>query len=402
MTALNANRSHSIPARKADMRSDSGAANITSKIIAAVLSLLLLLFSLAGPMGVITSAYAGTAGLAETKTSPRSALIPQDCTATPTDPSCTQTPSPSPSPSPTPSPSPSPTPSPTLSPTPTKTPKPTPTRTPRPTPTTATGFLPTPGITPSPSSTATPLGTGTVTATPSATGADQTPTSTATAVPVTNNNDGTPPGNHKGGGLPVPFILFMTSALLILGMVSVIAFVFLRMRGSLSPVPQAKLPSSGARPWSRWRGHSLHENTNMNGIPFIVEGERAAYNSPFLPGPGGIAANNQPQVPFGYTLPPANWGPGSAPTNIPQALFSDAPTQSIMPQNSFLQQEQGSGPIRFRAAGDNNTAPDHQSFPTQNMQPPPRSSPSDEQLRRLAQQRLIVPPDEPQNEDWIR
>src|SRR6266851_5073412 len=218
------------------MRSDSGAANITSKIIAALLSLLLLLFSLAGPMGVITRAYAGTAGLAETKTSPRSALI--DCTTTPTDPSCTQTPSPSP------------TLSPTLSPTPTKTPKPTPTRTPRPTPTTATGFLPTPGITPSPSSTATPQGTGTVTATPSATGADQTPTSTSTAVPVPKNNGGTSHGTPPGGRPLLPFILFMTSALLILGMVSVIAYVFLR--GYLSPVPQSNLRPSGARPWSRW------------------------------------------------------------------------------------------------------------------------------------------------------
>jgi len=140
----------------------------------------------------------------------------------------------------------------------------------------------------------------------------------------------------------------------------------------------------------------------MNGVPFVVEGERAAYNGPFLPGPGSTAANNQPQVPFGYTLPPANWRAVSAPTNIPQVPFSGAPPQPTMPQNSFLQQEQGSGPIRFRAAGDNNTAPDQQPFPTQNMQPPPRSATSDEQLRRLAQQRLIVPPDEPQNEDWIR
>jgi len=71
-----------------------------------------------------------------------------------------------------------------------------------------------------------------------------------------------------------------------------------------------------------------------------------------------------------------------------------------MPQNSFLQQ--GSEPISFRAAGDTNTAPDQQPFPTQNMQPPQSSAPSNKQLRRLAQQRLIVPPEEHQNEDWIR
>ena len=401
------------------MRSDSGAANITSKIIAAMLGLLLLLFSLAGLMGAITRAYAGTANLVGTATAPRSGasythhasvLIPQDtptatCTPTPTD-TPTHTPTPTRRPTPTPTPTPIP-------PTPTPTPIP-------PTPTPTTGITPTPGstavprffssffflcgpgITPSPGSTATPQGTVTVTAVPTTTtGADQTPTPTPSVVPVANNtNGGTLHGTPPGGGPSIPFILITASVLLILGMVFVIAFVFLR--GSLSPVPQAKLPSSGARPWSRWRGHSLHENTNINGVPFIVEGERAAYNGPFLPGPGGIATNNQPQVPFGYTLPPANWGPGSAPTNIPQALFSDASTQSTMPQYSFLQQEQGSGPIRFRAAGDNNTAPDQQPFPTQNMQPPPRSTLSDEQLRRLAQQRLIVPPDEPQSEDWIR
>src|SRR6266567_2513544 len=352
------------------MRSDSGVANITSKIIAAVLSLLLLLFSLAGLMGVITRAYAGTANLVKTEIPPRSGasythhapalVVPKEPgTGTPTD-------------------------------------TPTPTNT----PTTAPGQTPTPGATSTPGSTATPQGTGTATAIPTATSADQTPTSTATAVPVTNNNGGTPPGTKTGGGSPLPFILITASVLLILGMVSVVAFVLLR--GSMSPVPQAKSRSGRAQPWSRWRGHNLLGNTNINGVPFIVEGERAAtaYNGPFLPAPGGIAANNQPQVPFGNTLPPANWKPGSAPTNIPQVPFSSAPAQPTMPQNSFLQQ--GSEPISFRAAGDNNTAPDQQPFPTQNMQPPPSSAPSDKQLRRLAQQRLIVPPEEHQNEDWIR
>jgi hypothetical protein len=405
------------------MRSDPGVANITSKIIAMVLSLLLLLFSLAGSVGVITRAYAGTANLAETATAsrlgasythPASVLIPQDM---PTD---TCTPTPTDTPTPTPTHTPTPTPTPTRRPTPTPTP-PTPTPTPiPPTPTPTPGITPSPGgtavprffssffflcgpgITPTPGSTATPQGTGTATAIPTATGTDLTPTPTPSVVPVTNNNGGTPPGINTGGGSPLPFILITASVLLILGMVSVVAFVLLR--GSMSPVPQARLRPGGALPWSRLGGHNLHGNTNINGVPFIVEGERAAtaYNGPFLPAPGGIAANNQPQVPFGYISPPANWRPGSAPTNIPQAPFSGAPTQSTMPQNSFLQQEQGSGPIRFRAAGDNNTAPNQQPFPTQNMQPPPRSTPSEEQLRRLAQQRLIVPPEQTQNEDWIR
>jgi hypothetical protein len=401
---LNANRPHSIPARKANMRSDSGVGNITSKIIAAVLSFLLLLFSLAGLTGVITRAYAGTANLVKTEiplrsgssyTHHASVLVPEEATTTDT-PTDTPTPTPTPTNTPTPTPTPTPTrtprPTPTPSPTPTDTPTPTPTHTP--TPTTAPGFTPTPG------STATPQGTATATVIPTATGTDLTPTLTPSVVPVTNNNGGTPPATKTGGGSPIPFILITASVLLILGMVSVVAFVFLR--GSLSPVPQAKLRPSGALPWRRLGGHNLHGNTNINGVPFVVEGDRSAtaYNGPFLPGPGGTAANNQPQVPFGYSLPPANWRPGSAPTNIPQAPFSGAPTQSTMPQNSFLQQ--GSGPIRFRAAGDNNTAPNQQPFPTQNMQPPPSSTPSEEQLRRLAQQRLIAPPEEPQNEDWIR
>ena len=386
------------------MRSDSGVANITSKIIAAVLSLLLLLFSLAGLMGVITRAYAGTANLVETATAPRSGasythhapalVVPNEPgTGTPTD---TPTPTNTPTPTPTNTPTPTPKPTKTPTPTPTHTPTPTPTNT----PTTAPGQTPTPGATSTPGSTATPQGTGTATAIPTATSADQTPTSTATAVPVTNNNGGTPPGTKTGGGSPLPFILITASVLLILGMVSVVAFVLLR--GSMSPVPQAKSRSGRAQPWSRWRGHNLLGNTNINGVPFIVEGERAAtaYNGPFLPAPGGIAANNQPQVPFGNTLPPANWKPGSAPTNIPQVPFSSAPAQPTMPQNSFLQQ--GSEPISFRAAGDTNTAPDQQPFPTQNMQPPQSSAPSNKQLRRLAQQRLIVPPEEHQNEDWIR
>jgi hypothetical protein len=405
------------------MRSDSGVANITSKIIAMVLGLLLLLFSLMGLMGAITHAYAGTADLVGTATAPRSGasythhasvLIPQDTPTATCTPTPTHTPTPTPTDTPTPTPTrrpipPTPTPTP-IPPTPTPTPiPPTPTPTPIPPTPTPVGsavprfsssffFLCGPGITPSPSSTATPQGTVTVTAVPTTTtGADQTPT--PSVVPVANNtNGGTPPGSPPGGGPSIPFILITASVLLILGMVSVIAFVFLR--GSLSPVPQAKLRPSGARPWSRWRGHSLHGNTNINGVPFIVEGDRAAYNGPFLPGPGGTAANNQPQVPFGYTLPPENWRAASAPTNIPQVPFSGTSTQSTMPQISFLQQ--GSGPIRFRAAGDNNTTPDQQPFPTQNMQPPPRGTLSDEQLRRLAQQRLIVPPEEYQNEDWMR
>ena len=371
------------------MRSDSGAANITSKLIAAVLSLLLLLFSLAGPLGVITRAYAGTSNLVETEAAPRSGVsythhapahVPQDPPTTPTPTPTTPTPTPT---------------TPTPTPKPTKTPRPTPTRTPTntptPTPTTAPSVTPTPGATSTPGSTATPI--------PATTGPDQTPTSTPSTVPVTNNNGGTPPGAQTGGGLPFPFISIIASALLVLGIVFVIGFIFLRR--SLSPIPHIKLRPSGAPSWSRLRGHSLHGNTNMNGAPLIIESERTTtYNRPLLLNQGGAASGNQPQVPFGNTLPPANpgWLTGNDPANVPQSPFSSGTSpQTTIPQSSFLQQE--SGPIRFRAAGDNNTAPNQQPSPPQEMQTPVRNAPSQEHLRRLAQQRLIVPAEQHKNED---
>src|SRR5215469_4430657 len=162
ITKINVSSSRLILARKGSMRSDSGVVNITSKIIAAVLSLLLLLFSLVGPMGVITRVYAGTTDLIEAETTTRSeasytyhapVLAPQDCTLTPPDPFCTPSPTDTTlSPTPT---TPSPTPT-TPTPTPTRKPRPTPTHTPTPTPATAPGQTPTPGITSTPTSTATP------------------------------------------------------------------------------------------------------------------------------------------------------------------------------------------------------------------------------------------------------
>jgi len=139
----------------------------------------------------------------------------------------------------------------------------------------------------------------------------------------------------------------------------------------------------------------------MNGAPLIIESERTTtYNRPLLLNQGGAASGNQPQVPFGNTLPPANpgWLTGNDPANVPQSPFSSGTSpQTTIPQSSFLQQE--SGPIRFRAAGDNNTAPNQQPSPPQDMQTPAHNAPSQEHLRRLAQQRLIVPAEQPKNED---
>ena len=363
--------------------------------------MLLLLFSLTGPMGVITRAYAGMADLLET--APRSGasytyhapvLVPQDCT-TPTDPSCTPSPTDTtPSPTPTDTPIPIPT---TPTPTPTRKPRPTPTHTPTPTPAIAPGQTLTPGTTPT--STATPQVT-TIPMPTITTSVDQTPTSTPSVVPVTHNNGGSSTGTPPRGGSPLPFLSMMASALLVLGIAFVIGFIFLRR--SLSPVPHVKLRPSGARPWSRLRGYSLHGNTNINGVPLIVEGEQViSYNPPLLLNQGGAAPGNQPQVPFDNTLPHANpgWLTGNEPTNIPPFSSGTSP-QTAMSQSSFLQQE--SGPIRFRAAGDHNPAPNQQPSPTQDIQTPSRNALSQGQLRRVAQQRLIVPPEQHQNEDWIK
>jgi hypothetical protein len=322
------------------------------------------------------------------------ALVPQDCT-TPTDPSCTPSPTDT-TPSPTPT-------TPTPTPTPTRKPRPTPTHTPTPTPTPAIapGQTLTPGTTPT--STATPQVTGTATPVPTTTtSVDQTPTSTPSAVPATHNNGssstGTPPG--PGGRSPLPFISMIASALLVLGIAFVIAFIFLRK--SLSPVPHVKLRPSGARPWSRSRGYSLQGNTNINGAPLIVESEQVIpYNRPLLLNQGGAAPGNQPQVFSGNTSPHANpgWLTANDPANVPPFSSGTSP-QITIPQSSLLQQ--GSGPIRFRAAGDNTTAPDQQPSSAQDMQTPSRSAPSQQQLRRMAQQRLIVPPEQQQNEDWIK
>jgi hypothetical protein len=142
----------------------------------------------------------------------------------------------------------------------------------------------------------------------------------------------------------------------------------------------------------------------MNGVPSIVESERAiASNRPLLLNQGGAAPGTQPQVPFGNTLPHTNpgWLTGNDPANVPQSpLSSGTSPQTIMPQSSF--QQQGSEPIRFRAAGDNDTAPNQQPSPTQDMQTPSHNAPLQEQLRRLAQQRLIVPPEQFQNDDWVK
>ena len=175
---------------------------------------------------------------------------------------------------------------PTLTPTATNTPTPTPTatRTPRPTPTeTKTPRrTPTPTATLSAAATAIPPATatrvkatstvGTVTASPTI---GQTPTSvpggSATTTP-NNTGNGTPPSGQQGSGLGIVFFPLLIGALLFMGIVIVLGFLFLR-KSLLPPQPlRVNLPPSGAQPWRRVRTGSMNGNTIIAGDPLQNSG----------------------------------------------------------------------------------------------------------------------------------
>jgi|SRR2546423_582251 len=175
---------------------------------------------------------------------------------------------------------------PTLTPTATNTPTPTPTatRTPRPTPTeTKTPRrTPTPTATLSAAATAIPPATatrvkatstvGTVTASPTI---GQTPTSVpgGSATTTTNNTgNGTPPSGQQGSGLGIVFFPLLIGALLFMGIVIMLGFLFLR-KSLLPPQPlRVNLPPSGAQPWRRVRTGSMNGNTIIAGDPLQNSG----------------------------------------------------------------------------------------------------------------------------------
>src|SRR6266700_5426018 len=173
----------------------------------------------------------------------------------------------------------------------TSTPTPTATTTPRPTPT-ATKTprrTPTPTATLSAAATAIPTATatmvkatstvGTVTASPTI---GQTPTSVPgwSATTTTNNTgNGTPPSGQQGSGLGMVFFPLLIGALLFMGIVIVLGFLFLR-KSLLPPQPlRVNLPPSGAQPWRRVRTGSM--NGSMNGNT-IIAGDPLQNSGPTL------------------------------------------------------------------------------------------------------------------------
>ena len=170
---------------------------------------------------------------------------------------------------------------PTLTPTATNTPTPTATRTPRQTPT--------PTATLSAAATAIPTATatrvkatstvGTVTASPTI---GQTPTSVpgGSATTTTNNTgNGTPPTGQQGSGLGIVFFPLLIGALLFMGIVIVLGFLFLR-KSLLPPQPlRVNLPPSGAQPWRRVRTGSMNGSLNGN---TIIAGDPLQNSGPTL------------------------------------------------------------------------------------------------------------------------
>ena len=249
---------------------------------------------------------------------------------------------------------------------------------------TATGTLaPTaaPTDTPAASATATEAATETPADTP---GADQ--TATPTGALAINNNRETPPGTPTGGGPPLPLLSTIVGTLLILG----IAFVFgLRsLRKSMSPMPQAKLRASGARPWSRLRGASLHGFTSFSGIPLVEDRQTINYNIPFQADQGNVIFDNQAQAPFGSTFSTPD--SGFAPMDVPQLPFEGGPLPQIT-RPLFIQR--GEAPMWYEEGIDG-------TFPNQNVQAPGQNALfSEDELRQLVQDRLIVPPEQRNQEE---
>src|SRR6266700_1630689 len=180
-----------------------------------------------------------------------------------------------------PTPTPTATNTPTPTPTATKTPRPTPTatktprRTPTPTATLSAAVIPTATAT---GVKATPT-VSTVTASPST---GQTPTSVpgGSATTTTNNTgNGTPPAGQQGSGLGIVFFPLLIGALLFMGIVIVLGFLFLR-KSLLPPQPlRVNLPPSGAQPWRRVRTGSMDGSMNGN---TIIAGDPLQNSGPTL------------------------------------------------------------------------------------------------------------------------
>jgi hypothetical protein len=291
------------------------------------------------------------------------------------------TPTDTPTPTLTPTDTPTPTPTPTNTPTPTPTPTKVPTKTPTPKPTTPPGASPTAGAT------ATAGASPTATATATAVISTQTPDATATSAPPTTigNTSGTStPGRTSGGGeiMHVMLIVAGVSLLLVISL-GTGWFFFRRM---LLPQADAKLPPSGARPWSRNRvpnpDSSLNGIGNLNMDLFNRNAAQArnASGTHYAPGPNGFeqvgngfAPNGSPNHGFAPTMQGYDAGHPGFPAPMPNGYapqgmngyaaapangfggFSDGfipPSPQIFPQSEASMIPPGSG--AFPVVSNNN------------------------------------------------
>ena len=325
-----------------------------ARVIAATLSLILMLMSLAL---VNATSFAATAHHANKQSS---ALPSKTSTITPTD-----TTTPSPTSTLTPSPTNTITPSP--SPTPTKTPTPKPTAT----ATSAPGATPT-ATTPKPTSTAQP---GT---TPTSSDNSQTLTPIS-GVPTSTTNNGNNGGNNNtpttptGGGFSLSLGTISMGLLTLLGFVSALFVGLLLLRKHLlpSPAPQTSLPPSGAQPWRRVRTESLNGITNVPGVQAVqaVPGGQNDWNN----WPTNTArAGGTPEI---RALPQ-----GSAPTMAPNMGYN------ITNNNTFPSPSAGSFPggttPPFSPSPNNGNSPNYNNaFPTNSSSPNSAPDAADPQNR---------------------
>jgi outer membrane biosynthesis protein TonB len=326
------------------MKHDANLSNIASRVIAAALSLMLLIFSLVGPIGAITPSLAVAAHAVVTTATPThtpthtpTPTPTHTPTHTPT-PTPTHTPTPKPTPTHTPTPTPKPTHTPTPTPKPTHTPTPTPRPTHTPTPTPTPTYTPTPAPriihTSTPTHTSVPTATTQLTATatsvlPQSPVAGNTPTSSV--IPALTFNGGTPARNQTGGGFLWPFTPALTAALIVLGIVLIVGLFYLLQY--LSPSLHTPLRPSSARPRGRMQDRSLPVNSPGNEVPYIDMGSSTFTNGP-LPSTSGE----------------------SAPVDESQAPSSDAAPATDDTEETLIQQEPT--PVRVKAVNKDSVGTD--------------------------------------------
>jgi len=303
--------------KEVTMEKNPHLSKIASRIIAAVLSLALLLFSLF----IVTSNAFATTNLTDvvhkgfpaqdtptinpiliTRTAHVSLTLTARAATHTVTPTATHTVTPTITPSPTVTPSVTPTP--TDSPTPT----PTPTKTPTPTPTSAYVYSPYSGVTPTPMPTDTPTPADTVTP-------DASPTPTVTTVPAVSQHSSTPPANQVHHGLPSPLILVGLGLGILISLGILVVLGRLLLSRYFSPAPELPLPMGGSPPWGMQQDEGQYGNPG--GFPFAGSGQTMPYNDPYPPAYGGFPPAGQP--PFESPYPPAPGG--YPPMNAPQAPF---------------------------------------------------------------------------------